>query len=181
MCLSSLSLPLSYRLYTVQCLLLVSYAAVPVSNVDLVYHFIGFLQKANLLNVNNVCRPSVSESDVADHHRVCSQHFPNGDSTQLPSLYLGKHFRSPKKIWIARGQRASKRKYADTGGKAGPSAKHQLQYIGLQVPRQHVHQVIVVMERNLLPVQLYLLPFEKFFLVIIVCMNYLVNVVKSRH
>ena len=53
--------------------------------------------------------------------------------------------------------------------------------IVLQVPQQHVHQVIVVMERNLLPVQFYLLPLEKFFLVIIVCINYLVNVVKSQY
>ena len=59
---------------------------------------------------------------------VCSEHFPNGDCTQLPLLYLGKRFRSPKKIWTARGQRAAKRKSADTGNKAGPSAKHHLQY-----------------------------------------------------
>lgn len=70
----------------------------------------------------------LTESDVADHHRVCSEHFPNGDCTQLPSLYLAKRFRSPKKIWTARGQRAAKRKSANTGNKAGPSAKRHLQY-----------------------------------------------------
>ena len=70
----------------------------------------------------------LNESDVADHHRVCSQHFPNGDCTQLPSLYLGKRFRSPKKSWTARWQRAAKRKSADTGDKAGPCAKRHLEY-----------------------------------------------------
>ncbi len=70
----------------------------------------------------------LTESEVADHHRVCSEHFPNGDCTQLPSLYLGERFRSPKKIWTARGQRAAKRKSTDTGSRAGPSAKRHLQY-----------------------------------------------------
>ena len=51
----------------------------------------------------------LSESDIADHHRICSQHVPNGDSSQIPSLHLGKRFRSPKKVWTARAQRAAKR------------------------------------------------------------------------
>ena len=48
------------------------------------------------------------ESDIADHHRICSKHFPNGDSSQTPLLHLGKKFRSPK-VWTARAQRAAKR------------------------------------------------------------------------
>ena len=70
----------------------------------------------------------LTESDVADHHRVCSEHFPNGDCTPLPSLYLRKWFRSPKKIWTVRGQIAAKRKHVDTGNKAGPSTERHLQY-----------------------------------------------------
>lgn len=70
----------------------------------------------------------LSESDVGDHHRVCSQHFPNCDCTQLPSSNLGKWLRSPKQILTARWQRAAKRKSANNGDKAGPSAKHHLQY-----------------------------------------------------
>ena len=32
----------------------------------------------------------LSESDLADHHRICSKHFPNGDSSFTPLLHLGK-------------------------------------------------------------------------------------------
>ena len=56
----------------------------------------------------------LSEGDIADHHRICSQHFPNGDSSQTPSLHLGKKFRSPKKVWTARAQRAAKRRSTNT-------------------------------------------------------------------
>ena len=70
----------------------------------------------------------LSESDVADHHRVCSRHFSNGDCTQLPSLHLGKQFRSPKKFWTARWQRAARTKSANTCDKAGPSSKRHLRY-----------------------------------------------------
>ena len=42
---------------------------------------------------------------------MCSRHFPSGDSSQLPSLHLGKKvFFSPKKKNSPRAQRASKRK-----------------------------------------------------------------------
>ena len=40
----------------------------------------------------------LSDDDVGDHHRICSRHFPNGDSTQVPSLHVRKKFRSPKKL-----------------------------------------------------------------------------------
>ena len=52
---------------------------------------------------------SLEETDVKDSSRVCSRHFPNGNTTQLPSLYLGKCFASPKKRSSARSKRASKR------------------------------------------------------------------------
>ena len=65
----------------------------------------------------------LSESDVADHHCICSQHFPNGDSSQIPLLHLGKRFRSPKKVWTARAQRAAKR----SRDAKVPTAKRNLQ------------------------------------------------------
>ena len=52
---------------------------------------------------------NLSDDDVAEHHRICSLHFPNGDISQTPSLHLGKQFRSPKKVWSERAQRAAKR------------------------------------------------------------------------
>ena len=49
----------------------------------------------------------LTERDVKEHHRVCSCHFRNGDSTQTPSLHLGERFASPKKLQSARGIRAT--------------------------------------------------------------------------
>lgn len=63
------------------------------------------------------------ESDIADHHRICSKHFPNGDSSLTPLLHLGKKFRSPKKVWTARAQRAAKRRSMNTGV---PTSKRHL-------------------------------------------------------
>ena len=51
----------------------------------------------------------INEADVHDHTRVCSRHFLHGDSSNLPSLNLGKRFASPKKKDTARGIRAQKR------------------------------------------------------------------------
>ena len=39
----------------------------------------------------------IEEADLPKDPRVCSRHFPDGDSTKLPSLTLGKKFASPKK------------------------------------------------------------------------------------
>lgn len=47
--------------------------------------------------------------DVKDHHCVCSRHFINGDTSNPPSLSLGRKFRSPRKMSTPRGQRARKR------------------------------------------------------------------------
>ena len=51
---------------------------------------------------------SLEEHAVKDHHRVCSLHFRNGDTSQVPSLVLGKRFLSPIKRTI-RAERATKR------------------------------------------------------------------------
>ena len=52
---------------------------------------------------------NLSDDDVPEQHRICSLHFPNGDISQTPSLHLGKRFKSPKKVWSKRAQRAAKR------------------------------------------------------------------------
>lgn len=52
---------------------------------------------------------NLKETDVKDSSRVCSKHFPNEDTTELPSLHLGKCFASPKKRSSGRSKRASKR------------------------------------------------------------------------
>ena len=39
----------------------------------------------------------IEEGDLPKDARVCNHHFPDGDSTKLPSLTLGKKFASPKK------------------------------------------------------------------------------------
>ena len=51
----------------------------------------------------------IDESSIKEHHRVCSEHFPNGDRIQPPSLTLGPRFISPKKCYTERGKRAQKR------------------------------------------------------------------------
>ena len=52
---------------------------------------------------------NLKSEDVKSHHVVCSRHFRNGDPTNVPSLHLGKKFRSPKKMYTSRGIRAAKR------------------------------------------------------------------------
>ena len=53
---------------------------------------------------------SIMEADIKDHHRVCSRHFPGGDSKQgNPQLSIGKRFASPKKLWTSRAKRARRR------------------------------------------------------------------------
>ena len=39
----------------------------------------------------------LSEGDIKQHTCICSRHFLNGDSNQMPSLKLGRRFSSPKK------------------------------------------------------------------------------------
>ena len=53
---------------------------------------------------------SLDEASLRDHHRVCSDHFPNGDPAQKPSLALGRKFLSPRKHYTERGKRAVKRR-----------------------------------------------------------------------
>ena len=48
----------------------------------------------------------MAEDEITEHTRICSLHFPNGDSRQLSSLVL---VASPKKKGTARTQRAEKR------------------------------------------------------------------------
>lgn len=48
-------------------------------------------------------------STIKDHHRVCSRHFPQGDTKNRPSISLGKRFVSPKKSWTSRAKRAKSR------------------------------------------------------------------------
>ena len=52
---------------------------------------------------------NLSEDDIAPHHKVCSRHFQNGDTSQLPTLHLGRKFLSPKKRGSTRSERLSKR------------------------------------------------------------------------
>ena len=42
----------------------------------------------------------LNEADLRDHHRVCSRHFPNGDSSQVPHLYLESlvHVQTPRRL-----------------------------------------------------------------------------------
>ena len=51
----------------------------------------------------------MAEDEITEHTRICSLHFPNGDSRQLPYLVLGKRLASPKKKGTARTQQAEKR------------------------------------------------------------------------
>ena len=53
---------------------------------------------------------NLKSEDFKNHHCVCSRHFRNGDSSNPPSLNLGKSFRSPKKMLTPRGFRANKRR-----------------------------------------------------------------------
>ena len=53
---------------------------------------------------------NLTEDDVLEHHRICSRHFRNGDTTQIPSLYLGACFASPKKVVSQRCKTSRKRK-----------------------------------------------------------------------
>ena len=53
---------------------------------------------------------NLSEDDVLDHYRICHHHFQNGDITQVPSLFLGERFMSPKKSSLQRNKTSLKRK-----------------------------------------------------------------------
>ena len=52
---------------------------------------------------------NLKESEMSVSSRVCGRHFPNGDSSLVPSLHLGKCFVSPKKRTSAQARRAIKR------------------------------------------------------------------------
>ena len=49
------------------------------------------------------------DGDIRSHDRVCSRHFPSGDTSLPPLLTLGKRFASPKKLETERAKRAVKR------------------------------------------------------------------------
>ena len=53
---------------------------------------------------------NLTEDDVLEHHRICSRHFRNGDTTQIPCLNLGERFISPKKLSSQRHESSRKRK-----------------------------------------------------------------------
>ena len=38
---------------------------------------------------------NLTKDDVLEHHRICSQHFRNGDTTQISSLHLSARFALP--------------------------------------------------------------------------------------
>ena len=44
-----------------------------------------------------------------EYTRICSRHFVYGDTSSVLSLCLGKHFASPRKLQLSRGQRSLKR------------------------------------------------------------------------
>ena len=48
----------------------------------------------------------LNEDDIKPSTRICSRHFPDGDTTKSPSLTLGKRFASP----IKQGPRAKRAK-----------------------------------------------------------------------
>ncbi len=52
----------------------------------------------------------LKNTDIQEHTRICSCHFLNGDTANLPSLSMGKRFASPKKLLLDRGKRALKRR-----------------------------------------------------------------------
>ena len=51
----------------------------------------------------------LSLSDIGPVSRVCSRHFLNGDTSNIPSYNIGKKFASPKKLHLQRSARALKR------------------------------------------------------------------------
>ena len=62
------------------------------------------------------------EDEVSEHHRICSRHFQNGDTTQIPSLHLGERFISPKKPSSQRYKTSHKRKILSL--QYEPAVKH---------------------------------------------------------
>ena len=52
---------------------------------------------------------NMNPSEISEHSRVCSRHFLNGDSSNPPSLNLGRKFSSPRKLSLDRGKRVLKR------------------------------------------------------------------------
>ena len=53
---------------------------------------------------------NLTEDDVLEHHRICSRHFQNGDSTLILTLHLGARFASSKKVALQRCKTSCKRK-----------------------------------------------------------------------
>ena len=51
----------------------------------------------------------LSQADISVNTRICSRHFLNGNSSNIPAPDLGKRFASPKKLHNERSSRAIKR------------------------------------------------------------------------
>ena len=66
------------------------------------------------------------EDDIKEHTRICSRHFLHGDSSNPPSLSLGKRFASPKKLLLDRGKRAIKRLSMSPPFQPPPAKRHVL-------------------------------------------------------
>ena len=47
----------------------------------------------------------MTEGNLTLQARICSCHFLNGDTSQVPSLKIGKRFASPRKLQTERGKR----------------------------------------------------------------------------
>ena len=68
----------------------------------------------------------LSEGDIKPHTRICSRHFHNGDTSNTPSLFLGKKFASPKKLQLDRGKQAIRRQAMSPPIQPPPTKKKHL-------------------------------------------------------
>lgn len=75
--------------------------------------------------------------DLKDFHRVCSKHFPDGDTTKDPQLNLGKQFASPKKRWTSRAKRAQKGPDFSAKDQIARAAVQSLQCLKRKVAVKH--------------------------------------------
>ena len=53
---------------------------------------------------------NLTEDDAVEHQRICSRHFQNVDTIQIPSLHSDACFASPKKVSSQRWKTSRKRK-----------------------------------------------------------------------
>ena len=55
---------------------------------------------------------NISEEDIGEHTRICSKHFLYGDTSNAPSIDIGRRFSSPQKNTSERSMRRAKRAVA---------------------------------------------------------------------